>query len=145
MASHSKNVNDLSEHARRRLSPYIMDQYEYESGKIKAITLDPRIEQFLLARVQQTQFDVSLSIDPTTAHEVLGQLMRLMSEMNNEGFTPLIVVMQELRLGFKRFFESTLSRLVVISYQEIPPSTEIENYGIIQAPSSVEKINAESK
>lgn len=145
MASHSKNVNDLSEHARRRLSPYIMDQYEYESGKIKAITLDPRIEQFLLARVQQTQFDVSLSIDPTTAHEVLGQLMRLMSEMNNEGFTPLIVVMQELRLGFKRFFESTLSRLVVISYQEIPPSTEIENYGIIQAPSSVDKINAESK
>jgi len=88
---------------------------------------------------------VSLSIDPTTAHEVLGQLMRLMSEMNNEGYTPLIVVMQELRLGFKRFFESTLSRLVVISYQEIPPSTEIENYGIIQTPSSVDRINAENR
>ena len=145
MASHSKNVNDLSEHARRRLSPYIMDQYECEPGKIKAITLDPRIEQFLLARVQKTQFEVSLSIDPTTAHEVLGQLMRLMSEMNNEGYTPLIVVMQELRLGFKRFFESTLSRLVVISYQEIPPSTEIENYGIIQTPSSVDRINAENR
>ena len=41
MAAHSKNVNDLSEHARRRLSPYIMDQYESEPGKIKAITLDP--------------------------------------------------------------------------------------------------------
>tara|TARA_B110000208_G_scaffold13429_1_gene16411 strand:- start:21812 stop:24025 length:2214 start_codon:yes stop_codon:yes gene_type:complete len=145
MALHSKSGNDLSEHARRRLSPYIIDQYEFEPGKIKAITLDPRIEQFLLARVQKTQFEVSLSVDPTTAHDVLGQLMRLMSEMNNEGYTPLIVVMQELRLGFKRFFESTLSRLVVISYQEIPTSTEIENYGIIQAPSSVDQIQSENR
>ena len=145
MALHSKSGNDLSEHARRRLSPYIIDQYEFEPGKIKAITLDPRIEQFLLARVQKTQFEVSLSVDPTTAHDVLGQLMRLMSEMNNEGYTPLVVVMQELRLGFKRFFESTLSRLVVISYQEIPTSTEIENYGIIQAPSSVDQIQNENK
>jgi flagellar biosynthesis protein FlhA len=143
MAPHSKNVNDLSEHARRRLSPYIVDQYEFEAGKIKAITLDPRLEQFLLSRVQKTQFEVSFSIDPTTAHEVLGQLTRLMTEMNNEGHTPLIVVMQEIRLAFKRFFESTLTKLVVISYQEIPPQTEIENYGIVQAPASIEKMNAE--
>ena len=57
-----------------------------------------------------------------------------MSEMNGEGYTPVIVVMHELRLAFKRFFESTLPRLVVISYQEIPANTEIENYGIISAP-----------
>lgn len=145
MAAHSKNVNDLSEHARRRLAPYIIDQYECAPGKIKAITLDPRLEQYLLSRVQQTQFEVSISLDPATAHEVLGQLTRLMTEMNNEGYTPLIVVMQELRLGFKRFFESTLSRLVVISYQEIPPNTEIENYGIVQAPVSLEQERAESK
>jgi flagellar biosynthesis component FlhA len=74
---------------------------------------------------------------------VLGQLTRLMTEMNNEGHTPLIVVMQEIRLAFKRFFESTLTKLVVISYQEIPPQTEIENYGIVQAPASIEKMNAE--
>lgn len=145
MAIHSKNVNDLSEHARRRLAPYIINQYESEPGKIKAITLDPRLEQYLLTRVQRTQFEVSISLDPATAHEVLGQLTRLMTEMNNEGQTPLIVVMQELRLGFKRFFESTLSRLVVISYQEIPPNTEIENYGIVQAPASLEQERGRNK
>lgn len=138
MAAHSKNVNDLSEHARRRLAPYIIDQYECAPGKIKAITLDPRLEQHLLARVQRTQFEVSISLDPNTAHDVLAQLTRLMTEMNQEGHTPLIVVMQELRLGFKRFFESTLSRLAVISYQEIPANTEIENFGIIHAPNNLE-------
>ena len=140
MAPHSKNVNDLAEHTRRRLAPYIVHQYEYRSGFVKAITLDPKLEQFLLSRVQRTQFEVSLTIDPNTAHEVLSYLTRLMSEMNGEGYTPVIVVMHELRLAFKRFFESTLPRLVVISYQEIPANTEIENYGIISAPVVKEEI-----
>ncbi len=135
MAPHSKNVNDLSEHTRRRLAPYIVDQYEYRPGFVKAITLDPKLEQALLSRVQRTQFEVSLTVDPGTAHSVLSQLTRLMSEMNTEGYTPVVVVMHEVRLAFKRFFESSLPRLVVISYQEIPANTEIENYGIISAPS----------
>lgn len=135
MAPHSKNVNDLSEHTRRRLAPYIVDQYEYRPGFVKAITLDPKLEQALLSRVQRTQFEVSLTVDPDTAHHVLSQLTRLMSEMNSEGYTPVIVVMHEVRLAFKRFFESSLPRLVVISYQEIPANTEIENYGIISASS----------
>ena len=126
-------------HTRRRLSPYIVDQYEYRPGFVKAITLDPKLEQSLLSRVQRTQFEVSLTIDPNTAHEVLSYLTRYMSEMNTEGFIPVIVVMHELRLAFKRFFESTLPRLVVISYQEIPANTEIENYGIIPAPALVEE------
>lgn len=134
MAPHSKNVNDLAEYARRRLAPYIIDQYEYRPGYIKAMTLDPKLEQFLVSRVQRTQFEVGLTLDPTTAHDVLAQLTRTMSDMTRDGYTPLIVVMQELRLGFKRFFESTLPRLVVISYQEIPANTEIENFGVISAP-----------
>jgi len=137
-AVHTKNVNDLSEYARRRLSPYIIDQYECEPGKVKAITLEPKLEQYLLSKVQRTQFEVSLTLDPNTAHQVLSHLTNLMKEMNSEGYTPVLVVMQELRLAFKRFFESTLPRLVVISYQEIPPNTEIENFGIITAPSTVE-------
>ncbi len=134
MAPHSKSTNDLSEYARKRVAPYIMDQYEYQPGVLKAITLDPKLEQFLISRVQRNQFEISLSLDPNTAHEVLANLTRLMKEMSEEGCTPMVVVMQELRLGFKRFFESSLPRLVVLSYQEIPPNSEIENFGIIPAP-----------
>lgn len=145
MAIHSKNVNDLSEYARRRLAPYIVDQYECEPGKIKAITLDPNLEQHLLSRVQRTQFEVSLVLDPNSAQEVLAGVMRLMTEMNSEGYSPLLVVMQELRLAFKRFFESTLPRLTVISYQEIPVGVEIENYGIVSAPRALEQAAQSNK
>jgi flagellar biosynthesis protein FlhA len=53
-----------------------------------------------------------------------------------QGLQPLILTGAELRLAFKRFFEPSLPRLVVLSYQEIPPKTEIQTLGIIMAPPS---------
>lgn len=136
-APHSKNPDDLAEQARRRLAPYFMSEFEYEPGRFKAITLDPRLEQHLLSRVQRTQFDIGLTLDPRTAHHILEQLTRLSAEMTDDGLSPAIVTMGELRLAFKRFFESSLPRLSVISYQEIPSDTQIQNYGIISSPESL--------
>ncbi len=133
MAPHTKNVNELSELARRRLAPYIMEAYEYEAGKIKAMTLEPKLEEYLLQRVQRSQFEVGLGLDPQVAHDVLERLTILTKELMEKGLPPVIITMAELRLPFKRFFESSLPRLVVISYQEIPPQTEIENFGVVSS------------
>jgi flagellar biosynthesis protein FlhA len=133
MAGHSKLPNDLSEYARRRLAPYIVEDYEYEPGRIKAITLDPKLEEHFVQRIQRNQFEVGLTLDPQTAHLVLSQLTGLMREMMDAGYNPLILTMSELRLPFKRFFEASLTRLSVISYQEIPSEIEIDNFGVVSA------------
>lgn len=133
MAGHSKLPNDLSEYARRRLAPYIIEDYEYEPGRIKAITLDPKLEEHFVQRIQRNQFEVGLTLDPQTAHLVLTQLTALMREMMDAGYNPLILTMSELRLPFKRFFEASLPRLSVISYQEIPSEIEIDNFGVVSA------------
>ena len=133
MAAHSKLPNDLSEYARRRLAPYIVEDYEYEPGRIKAITLDPKLEEHFVQRIQRNQFEVGLTLDPQTAHLVLSQLTGLMREMMDAGYNPLILTMSELRLPFKRFFEASLTRLSVISYQEIPSEIEIDNFGVVSA------------
>ena len=133
MAGHSKLPNDLSEYARRRLAPYIVEDYEYEPGRIKAITLDPKLEEHFVQRIQRNQFEVGLTLDPQMAHLVLSQLTGLMREMMDAGYNPLILTMSELRLPFKRFFEASLTRLAVISYQEIPSEIEIDNFGVVSA------------
>jgi flagellar biosynthesis protein FlhA len=134
MAGHTKNANDLSEYARRRLAPYIIENYEYERGRMKAITLDPKLEELLIKRIQRSQFEVGLTLDPQIAHAVLSQLTGLMKEMMNDGYSPVVLTMSELRLPFKRFFEASLTRLSVVSYQEIPADIEIENFGVVSAP-----------
>jgi flagellar biosynthesis protein FlhA len=130
----SKNPDDLSEQVRKRLGVYFVPDYESEPGIVKALTLDPRLEQHLMQKVQRNQFDVGLVIDPPTAQHLLNELTRRMSEMAEQGLLPVMVTTVELRLPFRRFFEPSLSKLVVLSYQELPPQTEIQNFGILVMP-----------
>ena len=130
----SKNPDELSEQVRKRLGVYFVSEFESEPGIMKALTLDPRFEQHLMTKVQRTQFDVGLVIDPQTAQHLLNELTRRMTEMAEQGLAPVILTSAELRLAFKRFFEPSLTKLAVLSYQELPAQTEIQNLGIITMP-----------
>ena len=59
--------------------------------------------------------------------------MRL-GDMTAKGMTPILVTTTEIRLPFKRFFEPSIARLHVLSYQELPAQVEIRNFGIISLP-----------
>lgn len=132
----TKNPDDLSEQVRRRLGVYFVGEYESAPGVIRALTLDPRLEQQLAGRVQRTAYEIGLSIDPHLAAHLLGELSRRAGEMSAQGLTPILVTAAELRLPFKRFFEPSLPRLVVLSYQELPAATEIQNVGAVAAPAT---------
>ena len=138
-ASVSKNPDDLSEQVRRRLGVYFVADYECEPGVVKALTLDPRLEQMLMQKVQRNQFDVGLVIDPQSAQHLLNELTQRMTEMSELGLTPVIITTSELRLAFRRFFEPSLIKLSVLSYQELPSQTEIQNFGIITMPIHLQK------
>ncbi|MBC2595023.1 flagellar biosynthesis protein FlhA [Ruficoccus amylovorans] len=133
LAPHTQAPHELAEHARRRLAPYFIQRFEYEPGRMKVMTLEPRLERDLCARIQRTKFEVGLALDPSTAQHVLGQLEHFASELTREGYEPVLVTMQELRLALKNFFESSISRLAVLAYQEIPPETKLESYGLISS------------
>jgi flagellar biosynthesis protein FlhA len=127
----------LSEHVRRRLGTYFIAEYESEPGVVRAITLEPRLEQMLTAKVHRTQFDVGLVIDPQMAQHLLQELTKRMAEMAERGLTPVLITTSELRLAFRRFFEPSLSKLVVLSYQELPQQTEIQNVAILMPPQTL--------
>jgi flagellar biosynthesis protein FlhA len=135
----SKNPDELSEQVRKRLGTYFVSEFETEPGLIKAITLDPRLEQLLITKVQKTQYDVGLMIDPQLAQHVLTELTRRMTDMAEQNLTPITIVSAELRLAFKRFFEPSLTKLVVLSYQELPSQTEIQNLSIIVMPQTARR------
>ncbi|MGH7937107.1 MAG: FHIPEP family type III secretion protein, partial [Bryobacteraceae bacterium] len=130
----SKNPDDLAEQVRKRLGVYFISDYESEPGVIKAITLDPRLEQFLIGRIQRTPHDIGLVLDPALAQHLLTELTDRMTKMSEQGLTPIIIITSELRLAFKRFFDPSLGKLVVLSFQELPPLIEIQNVAIILQP-----------
>jgi len=137
VATVTKNPDELSEHVRRKLGTYFVAEYESEPGILKAITIEPRLEQMLTTKVHRTQFDVGLVIDPQMAQHLLHELSRRMTELAEKGLNPVLITTSELRLAFRRFFEPSLSKLVVLSYQELPSQTEIQNVGILMPPSAI--------
>ncbi len=130
----TKNPDELSEQVRRRLGTYFVEGYECEPRLIKGLTLEPRLEQSLITRIQRTHYEVMLAIDPQTAQFLIQELTTRSNQMAEQGLTPIVIVSSDLRLAFKRFFESSFPKLVVLSYQELPAQTEIQSVGIIIVP-----------
>ncbi len=133
-ATVTKNPDELSEQVRKRLGTYFIAQYESEPGHIKAVTLDPRMEQTLITRIQRSHFETTLALDPQTAQYLLRELTIRSNSMAEQGLLPTVIVSAELRLAFKRFFEPSLPKINVLAYQELPAQTEIQNIGIITPP-----------
>ena len=136
----TKNPDELAEHVRKRLGTYFVAEYESDGVGVKAITLEPRLEQVLASKVHRTQFDVGLVLDPQMAQYLLMEISKRMAEMAENGYTPILITTSELRLAFKRFFEPSLGKLVVLAYQELPPQTEIQTVAIILPPSSAPQV-----
>ncbi len=133
-AGMTKNPDELSEYARRALGAQITKQYQSAAGKLQAITLDPRLEQQMAQGVRQSASEISLMLEPKLARHVVESLSQRIQQMLSAGQQPVILCAPQIRLAFRRFFESTFSDLAVLSYHEIPPRVEIQNAAIITCP-----------
>jgi flagellar biosynthesis protein FlhA len=130
----TKNPDELSEHARRALGSHIARQYQMENGSLRAITLDPRLEQQIAQGVRQSPNEVALMLDPKLARHVMELLSKHMQQMLAVGQTPLVLCAPQIRLAFRRFFEATFADLAVLSYAEIPPRVEIQTAACVPCP-----------
>ncbi|MGD0060200.1 MAG: flagellar biosynthesis protein FlhA [Verrucomicrobiia bacterium] len=127
----TKNPDELSEHARRALGAQIARPYQMENGSLRAITLDPKLEQEIAKGMRQSPTEVSLVLEPKLARHVMDWVSKLTQQMVAAGHPPVVLCAPQIRLGFRRFFESTFRELAVLSYAEIPPRVEIQNAAMI--------------
>ncbi len=133
-ASVTKNPDELSEHARRALGSQIVKPFQGDKGGLQAITLDPRLEQQMAQCLRQTPTEISLTLEPKLARHVMDSLSQRIQQLLTAGLPPVVMCAPQIRLGFRRFFETAFSELTVLSYAEIPPRVEIQNAGIVPCP-----------
>ncbi len=129
--STTKNPDELSECARRALGSQIVKPYQSEKGGLQAITLDPRLEQQIAQGVRQTTTEISLTMEPKLARHVVDTLSQRLQQLLSAGQPPVVLCAPQIRLAFRRFFETTFAELTVLSYTEVPARVEIQSSGII--------------
>lgn len=133
-AAVTKNPDELSEHARRALGPQLVKPFQSENGPLRAITLDPKLEQQIAQGVRQSPTEIALLLDPKLAQHVMGNLSRHIQKLLADGHQPLVLCAPQIRLAFRRFFESTFSDLSVLSYAEVPARVEIQSAAMVPCP-----------
>ena len=134
MASITKNPDDLSEQARKRLGMYFVKEFEVEPNKLVSMTLDPKLEQILVQRVKRSQFDVGLAMDADLTQGLISEIVPKIDEMSDQGLNPCMVTTSDLRLALRRFLEPSYPQLSIFAYQEIPPETMVEPFASITLP-----------
>ncbi|HYE32419.1 MAG TPA: flagellar biosynthesis protein FlhA [Methylomirabilota bacterium] len=126
----TKNPDELSEHARKALGHQITKVYQSEGG-LKAITLDPRLEQQIAQGVRHTPTEIALALDPTLARTIIDRLSKHVQQLLAAGHPPVVLCAPQIRLAFRRFFETAFSELAVLSYAEVPARINVQIAAVI--------------
>ena len=127
----TKNPDELSEYARRAVGTQLAKHYQNETGTVRAITLDPRLEAQIAEGMRTTSNEISLVMDPRLARHVVERLSQKIQQLLADGHPPVVLCAPQIRLAFRRFFETTFAELAVLSYSEIPSRVEIQNAAVI--------------
>lgn len=128
----TKNPDELTEQVRKRLSVYFISSYEAPGQEvIKALTLEPSLEQTLVKRIQKDKVEISLLMEPSLTGHLIRQFTDHFKRMADEGLHQILVVTTELRLPLRRFFEASFPKMVVLSYQELPAQAHVQSCGTI--------------
>jgi len=128
----TKNPDELSEYARRELAQQITKPLQGDNGELRAITLDPRLEQQLALGMRQgATTENGLAIEPRLVRHIVDRLSHAIQQMLSAGHPPVVLCAPQIRLAFRRFLETTFSDLNVLSYAEVPARVEVQNAAVI--------------
>jgi flagellar biosynthesis protein FlhA len=86
--------------------------------------------------MRQTPTELNLVLEPNLARHIIGKLSQYVQQMVASGQQPLVLCAPQIRLGFKRFFESAFAELSVLSYAEVPSRVEVQSAGTVELPAA---------
>jgi len=132
-APYTKEPDILTEYVRHALSRIISRQYQTGDGKIRVLTLDPRLEEFLAASIKKTEYTSYLAIEPKKAQAIYTTILKEVEKVVTVGEQPIILCSPQVRGHLKKFTERQVPNLVILSYNEIAPEIELESQGVIAA------------
>ena len=124
----------LAEYARHALGRAITAPHLDAEQKLRAITLDPTIEQEVATSITQTTDGEYLAMEPARAQAVLGALRSQSEQASARGGTrPVLLCSARVRRHLRRLVEQSVPHLAVCSYNEIAPGISVETIGVISA------------
>jgi flagellar biosynthesis protein FlhA len=123
----------LAEYARQALGRTIVSPYLDAERTLRAITLDPQLEQEVSDAIAQTPDGEYLAMDPSRAQALVHQLSNHVEQAVTRGRRPVLICSSRVRRHLRRLCEQALPQLSVCAYNEIAPGIGVETIGVVTA------------
>jgi flagellar biosynthesis protein FlhA len=130
----TRDAGLLAEYARQALGRAITAPHLGADQTLRAITLDPSIEQEVATSITATTDGEFLALEPSRAQALLGAV-RAQSDhaAARGGMRPVLLCSARVRRHIRRLVESAVPHLAVCSYNEIASGISVETIGVISA------------
>jgi flagellar biosynthesis protein FlhA len=121
----------LGEYARQALGRTIVAPYLDLEGTLRAIALDPGLEQEIAESLVQTADGEFLAMDPQRAATLVDACAEQVEHALGRGGRPVLLCSARVRRHIRRLCEQRLPQLAVCSYNEIAQGVAVETTGVI--------------
>ncbi|MCW3009320.1 MAG: flagellar biosynthesis protein FlhA [Solirubrobacterales bacterium] len=123
----------LAEYARQALGRTIVAAHLESDKTLKAIALDPAIEQELSEAITTTTEGEYLAMSPPRAQALIEALRREADDAIAQGRRPVLLCSSRVRRHVRRLCSQTLPQLSVCAYNEVTPGVNVETIGVVTA------------
>lgn len=120
-----KDVVLLVEHVRGGLARYISSQHARDD-RIAAVLLAPDTEQLVRSGIRQSQGAAFLNLDPAQSEQLLDRIVLVFEPLLASRPEAVLLVAPDVRRFVKRFIETRLPSLSVLSFSEISDAVSLD-------------------
>lgn len=127
----NRDVDILTEYVRQSLARSISKKYFDDNETNNVITLDPELEQLIMDSVEKTTEGIYISLDPSRIGDIYNSVEEQIKKISLVNEQPIIVTSPIVRIYFKRIVGEKFPNIVILSYNEVDTSVEIQSVGMV--------------
>ncbi len=132
----SKDSEVLTEYVRQSLAETITDMLKNQEGTVTVAMFEPALEDQIMSSIKTNGYAQNLGLAPDQVSALFQDIAEKIEEINVMGIRPAILVSPQIRRAVRKFLESVFSNVLVISYMELTPDTEVKSVGSIGYPNA---------
>ena len=132
-ATSTRDTDILTEYVRQSLKRAISNKFFPSNETTSVVTLDPKLEQEIMASVKQTEQGAYLTLDPVKTKAIMDSVGVEIKKLEDLGKMPIVITSPIVRVYFKKLTEDYYKDLIVVSYNEVESNIELQSVGMVTA------------
>ena len=133
VAKDSRNVVEITEYVRKRISRQISSSYATSDNKIPVISLSPQWEQILMQNlITKENGENQLALPINHLQNFIKSVKNIFNETLSKGIEPVLITTPILRYHAKSLLDRFKPAIPVMSHNELHHKFKITNLGVVK-------------